>query len=160
MKTILLSLFVSLSAFAGVVSPGASIVPNVTVAGVTIPLSRAIILHAKAGATNYDTFRRNGAFYQVPTGKKLIVVAIRAFNDGTAANTCARIGSSTATVANGASPTGYAVLDIGGLDDGFFTNATNYEVREAAIYAEFTAGQYINLNPTLAAAATLLGYEQ
>ena len=51
--------------------------PTVSLSGVTLPLSRAMILNTRTDATNqFVTLRYKGLPYQVPTGKKLVIVAL------------------------------------------------------------------------------------
>ncbi len=63
------------SSVAGASNVIAGFQPSVRVGGVTLPLGRAIILSARTDSTTqFSTLLRNGSAYQVPTGKKLILL--------------------------------------------------------------------------------------
>ena len=79
MKNILISivfLILAINANASSTVPG--FLPTITIAGVTLPLSKAVILNAKTNnSTDYVTPNRSNVGYQVPAGKKLIVVGVQ-----------------------------------------------------------------------------------
>ena len=52
--------------------------PTITLAGVTIPLGQAILLSASTTLNRFDSFKVSGVAYQVPTGRTLVMVAIKA----------------------------------------------------------------------------------
>lgn len=121
--------------------------PTITMGGVTlIRGSNVFVLNASVGVGNYDTFRRNGAFYQVPAGKKLKVKALRSVLISAAAGTAMGItGSSTATVTNSTVPAGWAVNDIGGNNDYPMINSATCKAEEVPVDYEIAAGKYVTL---------------
>jgi hypothetical protein len=83
-------------------------IPTITLGNVTVPLkSNYFLLLASAGANLYDSFMKpDGTKYQVPTGKSLRILAIRAQAVGSTNDNW--LGKATAAVTNGAAPAGYA----------------------------------------------------
>jgi hypothetical protein len=118
-------------------------VPSVTMAGVSIPLSSAIILASGATtALRYTTLRKAGAVYQVPAGFKLVIYAQRIVNTS-AVSESAAFGYGDTGVNNSASaPTNNVGITIGAYSGNFPTSATAYNITESVVNIEIAAGKY------------------
>jgi hypothetical protein len=143
----LIFLVVSLSSLAGVTVPGFQ--PYITMGGVTMPLSKAIVLKGYAtDNTQYQTLWRNGAAYQVPTGKKLICVALNGTTSGTADPIGIVLGYGDNAVSSTTAPTNNTVLATGGAATalntgwGHFRNWRDAGDNSAPMYIEFPASKY------------------
>lgn len=64
----------------GLIQGGSS--EYITIAGRVILASRLKVLTASADVAKYQTARENGQNYCVPAGKKLKILAMKAFNNG------------------------------------------------------------------------------
>lgn len=134
-------------------------ISSITMAGVSLPLSTALVLTARGNAT-YDSFRRNGAIYQVPVGKKLKIYAIRAISDSATAQAVGRIGQADAGASHTAgAPAGYADVSVGGVNSYLMTTGTTYSPVESQLNIEISALKYPVGNFTSAHTLVILAQE-
>jgi hypothetical protein len=130
--------------------------PMVTLAGVTLPLSIALLFNSYGSVSaRYTTLRLNGAAYQVPVGKKLILVAVE-WSSSTAAGALFSGGYGDTSVLDSASaPTNF-------VSNFFSPGASGASVGAVAkgfIYAEVPAGKYpVSLTSSAPAYGQVLGY--
>lgn len=128
-------------------------------AKVSLPLNKAIILTGNSTATAYDSLRRNGSFYQVPVGKKLIVVALRAQDFSGAASGVGFIGYGDNTVANsGPAPSNKVDFSLGGLNHYIGAASGAYGIFESPLYFEVPAGKYLWMYGGASSKVTVMGY--
>jgi hypothetical protein len=134
-------------------------VPFVTLAGVSVPLTKAMILTCGPGTSAlYDSLRYKGAAYLVPTGFKLCVVAMKIIAN-TAAGASALFGSSTASVSNNTIPAGWASQAAGGGNVSVvFTGGTIGNTAECPVYFEAAAGTYAGVQGSNIPMVTVLAY--
>lgn len=136
------------------------ITPSITMGGVTLPLSMAIILHAANGTTlYYDSLRRNGAHYQVPVGKKLVIVALKGICTS-AGQIFTKVGYGNAAVSNtAAAPAGDVPIVMNGVDTGINSTAAvaGNEV-SVPTYFEVPAGKYPYARSQNLPVVTMIGY--
>lgn len=143
MKMILSIVFLfafSFSAMSGVTVAGQ--VPTVTIGGVTLPLSQALIFNGSAStASNYDSFKQNGVVYQVPAGKTLVCLAQKVASVSTV-QFGFYLGSGTAPVSNSPSaPAGAVNINFGPYPP-IITGAAAGAVAEGQMYFEVGPGRY------------------
>lgn len=114
----------------------------ITMANISIPLSRAIILTSSADNAKYDSMRQNGVAYQIPVGFKLKIHAARFQNYG-AASVTPSLGSATASVSNNTIPAGALSIAVGGyvVANGM-TSAAAGSSFEVAVGCEIAEGRY------------------
>ena len=133
----------------------------VEMAGISLPLNKAIILNSYSAAdTEYKTLYRNGSAYQVPVGKKLIIVAVSAQASSTT-STVAFIGYGDNAVSSTVAPTNNVQMNISGSGNGallFSGVSTNRQ--ESQTYLEIPASKYpyIKLGSAIATVMSVLAY--
>lgn len=119
----------------------------ISMGGVSLPLAQAIILIGQASASgSYWTMFRNDSAYQVPAGKKLVLVAIQSIcNQSATGVETITIGYGDTVVAGVGAPTNNVELSAhnGGGGAILFSSA-NAGVNNGgeAIYFEVPAGKY------------------
>jgi hypothetical protein len=148
---VLFSLLIGFSANAGLTVSGPG-VPTITMGGVTLPLSQAIVLTCRGDSAGaYYTCSRNGAAYQVPSGKKLIITAITVMsNNGTAS--IEQFGYSD-NIVSATSPTNPVNLSGVNQSAGYlFFGASSTNNGGVPVYFEVPAGKYVFMNNVVAAA--------
>lgn len=156
---LILSIIFSVNSFAGIsaINP---VVPTVTMGGVTLPLNQAKIMKSICGIGLYDSFRYNGAIYQVPTGKKLVIVAIASTSTLGAGNGYGEVGSATASVSNSSIPTGYTSLTAYGGGSSTMNQQSTNSPQATAFYGEVASSKYPIAHCAGSDWVTIMGYEQ
>jgi hypothetical protein len=134
-------------------------VPMYEIGGVSVPLADAIVLSCfTQAATDYVTMRKSGNQYQVPAGKKLIIVAIEGQNAGTS-SAGANIGYADAATTGGA-PAGLQLFagSSGVAFNVYSAHSGNKQSR--AVYFEIPTGKYplIYGQTAVNQSWTILGY--
>lgn len=131
--------------------------PKANVAGVEIPLGQAMIFTFYATAANYTTLAKSNEYYQVPTGYKLVLVAVKMITVTAALSTLFPGYGDTSVQNSAAAPTNN--VPVGNAIGP--TLATAGEKVEMAMYCEVPAGKYPTFQAvTGAVRATVLGYLQ
>ena len=118
------------------------LVASISMAGITLPLSRGFILNGSTGTSNgYNTLYRNSVPYQVPTGKKLVVVATRVL---ASAGEVMYVGYGDTTSITSAAPTNAVTQSLGALNLIYITGSANGAggENEVMINLEVPAGKY------------------
>lgn len=111
-------------------------VPMIELAGVSLPLSRAIILNAVTNTGSlYKSLRVANAAYQVPVGKKLIIIAVKVISENsTGGNQSIGYGDAAAT---GSIPTNAVTFD---MKHSYSLDSSNNGGQPC--YYEISAGKY------------------
>jgi hypothetical protein len=121
--------------------------PMITLGGVSLPLSMALVFSVNAASGSYDTIALSGVKYQVPVGFKLVLIA------AVVSTTAASVGS--LRLNNGAAPAGQSTRD----QFSPFTDAQQGKQTGCAIYQEFAAGKFPTfLSSVSNVAGHFLGY--
>lgn len=124
---------------------------TITIAGVTVARKDAIILNGHAGNTTlYRTLYRNNGAYQVPTGKKLLMLAVKSTASEASANRLI-FGYGDNAVLSTTPPTNNVGLTVNGVD--FEVCAGSATDRESSMYFEVPAGKYPYFRHTIASDA-------
>lgn len=125
MKLFLSFLLLLFSQFAlSQVVPGSNVVPSITMSGVVVPISRAVILTGFADTTTqFATLYRNNAAYQVPSGRKLIIVAVRAFSAAANAGGVT-LGYGDTSVSGTSAPTNSVAFANSGISGSYVTGTS------------------------------------
>lgn len=117
--------------------------PTVTMANITLPTSSAKIMSSNAAGGNCDTFKYKGSAYQVPTGKKLIIWAMRQQTVGAAGGVLGFVAYGDTAVSNSATgPTNSVQIPMGGAYTYPFVVKTQYDILETPAYFEIPAGKF------------------
>lgn len=112
------------------------------IAGVSVSIEKAIVLHAHAAPAKYQTPKKDGVPYIVPVGKTLRVLGIRVASS-TATSGEFRIGhASAASEQSSSAPTGFTPLDAGGGVGLVITPASAGTPIDHPIGATIPAGKY------------------
>lgn len=118
---------------------------TLSMAGITIKkTSSTFILNSSHTTNTYNTARSASLHYQVPVGKKLVVLAVQMINLNANAG-YVEVGSSTAAVTIGAVPAGYTLLTNSGGDNNVgYVAGTAYSQNEWKLAGvEVAAGLYV-----------------
>lgn len=152
---LLILLIISSLTFGSTSQPG--FVPNVNLTqGVNIPLNQALIFNCHApGTTTYCTLWRNGAAYQVPAGRTLVLVSVYISADG-----AFLVGYGDTAVSSTSAPTNNVAITISNTDNAAYQFVDGAKRLPSLLHLEIPATKYayVKWNGAGAAYFVVIGY--
>ncbi len=120
---------------------------SLTVAGRKLTqISKLKTFGIRTNGTQHSTFREfndtSGTGYQVPTGKKLVILALRIEVSSSGTDGCTMGYGDTAVFESASAPTSAVYALNSGTSDRFLMQTPASAVKELAVYFEVPAGKY------------------